>query len=98
LAYWLMRTNNMNKKISDTKIEIETITPERVEKIVYDKSFIEQQIKQITAQRDEMIALKEAEQKKCQDILKEMGKVGMVVEEPIEEKLDDTDTSIKNIL
>jgi len=98
LAYWLMRTNNMNKKISDTKIEIETITPERVEKIVYDKSFIEQQIKQITAQRDEMIALKEAELKKCQDILKEMGKVGMVVEEPIEEKLDDTDTSIKNIL
>lgn len=67
-------------KKSDTTLEvtIEIVTPTVTKKTVYDRDFIEKQIIDITAQRDEMIRLKEAELKECTDILKEMDKVGIV--------------------
>jgi len=76
-------------KISDTSIEVDEIipaVPEKVTRRVYERNFIEDQIVAITAQRDEMIALKESELKKCTDIIKEMDKLGIVaVAKPLEE-------------
>lgn len=68
-------------KISNTTIEItkEIITPTRTEKQTYERKFIEDQIVAITAQRDAMIALKEAELKECTDILAEIDKLGIKV-------------------
>lgn len=44
----------------------------------YERSFIENQILEITKQRNEMIALKEKELLECQTILAEMDKLGIV--------------------
>jgi predicted lactoylglutathione lyase len=70
-------------KISATSLEVtkEIITPVKTETQTYERKFIEDQIKAITAQRDELIAIKEAELKECQDILAEMNKLGIKVEE-----------------
>ena len=77
-------------KISDTTIEMEKVTPEKIipaetKKVQYERSFIEKQIISITKQRDAMIAekealiiLKEAELKECQNVLAEMDKLGIV--------------------
>ena len=75
-----------SKKISETQIEItkQPATPEPIVN-VYGRAFIEQQIISIIQQRDEMIALKEAELKECTDILSEMDKKGVIAsinEEP----------------
>jgi hypothetical protein len=97
------------KKLDEQTLEITKPVPQP-EPIVnkYERSFIENQIIAITKQRDEMIALKEAELKECQDILQKMDELEIVVK-PIEEvkeefivdgepikPLDDTDTSINN--
>jgi len=76
-------------KISNTTLEVtkEIITPVKVEKNVYERKFIEDQIKAITESRDEMIALKEAELKECTDILAEMDKKGIVLESDIVEPI-----------
>jgi len=70
-------------KLSATQLEVtkEIITPVKVEKNVYDRKFIEEQIQNITAQRDEQIALKEAELKECQGILTQMDKKGIITKE-----------------
>lgn len=70
-----METN----KISNTQLEIikEVITPVKIERRVYERDFIEKQIIAITAQRDETIALKEAELAECQAILKSMDELGI---------------------
>ena len=67
------------KKIDDNSIEItKTITPSPITTTSrYERGFIEEQIKQITAQRDALIALKEAELKECTDILVEMDKLNI---------------------
>ena len=67
-------------KLSDTQIEVTTeiITPPQTVTKTYDREFIENQIISITAQRDEMIALKEAELKVCTDILAEMDKQNII--------------------
>jgi hypothetical protein len=67
-------------KISETTLEItkEIIIPAKTETRTYERKFIEDQIVAITAQRDEMIAMKEAELKECTDILAEMDKVGII--------------------
>lgn len=66
-------------KTSDTSLEVtkEVVTPTKTETQTYERKFIEGQILAITAQRDEMIALKEAGLKECQDILNEMDKQGI---------------------
>jgi len=66
------------------EIEIEKVIeaiPERVETIKYERDFIENQIVMITAQRDEMIALKESELKECQDILTKMDEQNVISKE-----------------
>ena len=74
------------KKLSDTQIEITKQAPQPEPVITrYERNFIEAQIKAITAQRDAMIALKEAELKECQDILLECDKLGIVAEVKPEE-------------
>jgi hypothetical protein len=65
-------------KISPTQIEVTKEIPVKVETQTYERKFIEEQIQNITAQRDEMIALKEAELKECQDILKAMDEKGII--------------------
>jgi len=74
-----------------TEIEIEKVipaidaTPQKVEVVKYDRDFIENQIIDITAQRDsyirqlqEQLDLKNSELKECEDILLEMNKQGIV--------------------
>jgi hypothetical protein len=76
------------KKISDTMIEItkEAVAPPKQR---YERSFIEGQIEMFTRQRNDMIAIKDAELKEYTDILAEMDKLGIVSvtpkEAPIEE-------------
>jgi len=68
------------KKISDTQIEsTKPIELKQIpaEKKVYDYDFLKQQIINITAQRDEMIALKEAELLEVQTLLNEADKLGI---------------------
>jgi len=67
-------------KVSDSAVEItkEVITPTVTTKQTYERGFIEEQIKHITAQRDALIAIKEAELKECIDILKAMDDLGIV--------------------
>ena len=67
------------KKLSETSIEItrEVITPTVTKKDRYERKFIEDQILAITAQRDELIAIKEAELAECVAILAEMDKLGI---------------------
>lgn len=79
-----METN----KISNTQLEVtkEVVTPTKIERRVYERKFIEDQIKAITEQRDELIAIKEAELAECQAILAEMDKQGIIIKtEPIKE-------------
>jgi len=73
------------KKLSETQLEVtkEIITQTKTEIRVYERDFIEKQILDITKQRDEMIALKEAELKEVQDILTEMDRL-KIVKKPID--------------
>jgi predicted lactoylglutathione lyase len=75
-------------KISATQLEVtkEIITPVKVETQTYERKFIEDQIKAITESRDEMIALKEAELKECQDILDAMNAKGIVLKEVVDKE------------
>ena len=80
-------------KLSDTQLEVTKEVPQPVQvTTVYERDFIESQIVAITAQRDEMIALKEAELKECTDILAQMDLLKIVskpiqtVEEPIQKE------------
>ena len=77
------------QKITATRIAIDDVTPavpEKVRRVTYERKFIENQIKATTAQRDALIAMKEAELKKYTDILAEMDKLGIVAEIKPEEK------------
>jgi len=74
-------------KVGVSSIEIEevvaeVVTPATTKAVVYERGFIENQVKSITAQRDAMIAektaliaVKEAELAKCNGILAEMDKL-----------------------
>ena len=76
----------MATKISDTEIEMEKVTPEVRTTVKYERSFIEQQIKDIQAQKDAYDAQRDVEIKECQDILKAMNDLGIVSKptEPME--------------
>ena len=68
------------KKNEDGQLEVNT--PVEVKEIpavskVYDYDFLKQQVINITAQRDEMIALKEAELLEVQTLLNEADKLGI---------------------
>jgi hypothetical protein len=78
----------MIKKIDDYTLEF---ISEKIETISnkYERSFIENQIVAITEQRDEMIALKEAELKECEDILAVMEKEGIIAKPIPSEILND---------
>jgi len=65
-------------KISEYEVEVSKTIPEVVVKQRYERGFIEEQIVQITAQRDEMIALKEAELAEVNAILAEMDKLEVI--------------------
>ena len=71
---------NTYKKNEDGKLEV--TTPIELKEIpavskVYDYDFLKQQVINITAQRDEMIALKEAELLEVQTLLNEADKLGI---------------------
>lgn len=76
-----------SKKISDYVIEIKnTTTPSPVTTTqTYDRKFIEGQIVSITAQRDAMIAQKQAELDECNAILAEMDKLGIITKSEVVE-------------
>jgi len=67
------------KKLSETSVEVtrEVVTPTVIKKERYERKFIEDQIPAITALRDELIAIKEAELAECVAILAEMDKLGI---------------------
>ena len=78
------------KKNEDGKLEV--TTPAEVTEIpavskVYDYDFLKQQIINITAQRDEMIALKEAELLEVQKLLAESDKLG-IESKPVDEVIE----------
>ena len=70
-------------KLSATSVEVTREAPAPVvpPKQRYERKFIEEQIKSITEQRDDLIAAKEAELKECTDILAEMDKLGILSKE-----------------
>jgi hypothetical protein len=74
------------KKIDDYTIEIKkTINSAPVTTTTnYERKFIEEQIINITSQRDSLIAHKQAELDECQDILAEMDKLGIVKQDTID--------------
>ena len=78
-------------KLSATSVEVTRDAPAPVvpPKQRYERKFIEEQIIAITASRDEMIALKEAELKECTDILAEMDKLGVVSVKPVAEPIEE---------
>ncbi len=72
------------KKLSDTQLEVTRETPQPVvEKQTYERNFIENQIINITKQRDDLIALKEAELAECVAILAEMDLKGIITKEEL---------------
>lgn len=75
-------------KISDTMVEItkEVIVQTVTKKHTFERKFIVDQIKAITAQRDALIAAKEAELKECTDILAEMDKLDVQTQEVLDER------------
>ena len=81
--------NITTKKIDDFTLEItkEVPTPEPI-KTKYERSFVENQIKVITEDRDKYVASRDAEILECQNILDEMDRLNIVAKvEPIEEKV-----------
>jgi hypothetical protein len=77
------------KKIDEYSIEIthELPIPEVV-KTTYERSFIENQIKTITEDRDNYVALRNTEIAECESILVEMDKLNITSKvEPIVEKV-----------
>lgn len=67
-------------KVSETSVEVtkQAVAPAPV-KVKYERAFIEEQIINITKQRDEMIAAKQKELDECKAILAEMDKLGIKV-------------------
>jgi len=79
------------KKISDYEIEItETVQTTEVKKTVYDRAFIETQLASIQKQRDEFVALRDAEIAKCQSIIDEMDALDIASREDIVEPITPT--------
>ena len=77
------------KKVSEFEIEItkEVPKPEPI-KTTYERSFIENQIKVISEDRDKYVASRNTEIEECEKILTEMDKLNIVAKvEPIEEKV-----------
>ena len=71
-------------KIDDFTLEVtkQPITPEPVI-TKYERSFIEQQIKNIQSQKDEFDSMRDRELKECNDILAAMDKLS-IISKPIE--------------
>jgi hypothetical protein len=84
-------------KISEVELEVtkEIVTPIQTETKNYKREFIENQIIEITKQRDEMIALKEAELLECQTILAEMDKQGIITEVENEKRIEGLKESLQ---
>ena len=84
------------KKISDTMIEItkEAVAPPKQR---YERKFIEGQIEMITRQRNDMIAIRDAELKEYTDILAEMDKLGIVKEVQPKEIIEELIEEIKPV-
>lgn len=69
-------------KIDDNTLEVTKQEPTPAPTVTkYERSFIEQQIKNIQAQKDRDNALRDAELKECQNILDEMDKQGVVAKQ-----------------
>ncbi len=71
--------NITTKKIDAFTIEFtkEVPTPEPI-KTTYERSFIENQIKSITEDKDKYVALRDVEILECENILAEMDKLNIV--------------------
>lgn len=68
----------MDKKISESVIEISKVVPETTTTVQYKRGFIEQQIKNIQKQKDDFDAQRDIEIAECQDILSKMDALGIV--------------------
>lgn len=72
-----METNTY-KKLSEEELEVTTqeVAPAPT-KIVYERSFIENQIEQITKDKADYIAKRDAELAECEAILSSMNELGI---------------------
>jgi len=84
-------------KISNTEIEVSKTIPEVVVTQKYERGFIEEQIVQITKQRDEYVAQREAELAECESILAEMDKLDIVKKEDVIKEVVDNEVAINEI-
>ena len=76
--------NTTTQKINDTTIEITTVEPAKENKNKYERSFIEQNIKDIQKKKDDFDALQDIKLAENNQILSEMDKLDIVVAvEPI---------------
>jgi len=75
-------------KISDSSIEMDKVTPEVRTTVKYERSFIEQQRKDIIKQSDDFVAARMKEVAECDAILSEMDRLG-VVSKPVAEQIGD---------
>jgi hypothetical protein len=67
-------------KISATQLEATKEIPARIENLVYERGMVEDRVALILKE----IALKEAELKECQDVLKTMDEKGIVLKEVVD--------------
>jgi hypothetical protein len=66
-------------KLSATQLEATKEIPARIENLVYERGMVEDRVALILKE----IALKEAELKECQDVLKAMDEKGIITKEEL---------------
>jgi hypothetical protein len=76
-------------KTSECEVEVTKTIPEVVVTQKYERGFIEEQIKQITKQRDEYVAQREVELAECYAIRDEMDKLEVITKEEVAIKLEE---------
>ena len=91
-------TKTIYNKISEFELEVtkEVTNPEPIT-TKYDRSFIEQQIKNIQEQKDSFNAQRDAEIAECNEILSKMDEMNIVVKEEVEQKEEPLQEEIKTI-
>lgn len=65
------------QKISDTKISVEKVIPEKIEIIEYDYDFLLRQRDAIQAQKDEQMTQRDAELAEIDELLSGADKLGI---------------------
>lgn len=73
----------MITKIDNNTAEFEKVIPQAINKVVFERGYLEQQKKAIIAQRDEFAAARQKELDEIDGYLAEMDKLGIVKKEVV---------------